>query len=190
MKYVAMPFLYDDPDPRFRKVETRGPLTIYENTAALPRAWLVSSVIMVDDPGRTAQVLQSPEFDPRTTAVVAGKFFPRTGDGGGAVTWKVRGTDRIELTVDAKADSLLVLSDTHYPGWEATVDGVPAPVLRANLAFRAVSVPSGTHQVVMRFRPSSARYGILGTALSIAAVLGLYGWKRFKSPKGGGILPT
>ncbi|RPH47849.1 MAG: hypothetical protein EHM91_05180 [Planctomycetota bacterium] len=190
MKYISMPFRYDDPDPRFRKVETRGPLTIYENTAALPRAWLVSRAVPVGTPDQAAQVLHSPDFDPRTTVVLEEKEIPRTADGGGAVTWKVRETDRLELTADAKADSLLVLSDTHYPGWEATVDGVPAPVLRANLAFRAVAVPAGTHQVAMRFRPASVRYGLIGTSLSIAAVLGLYGWKRFKSRKAGGILPT
>jgi uncharacterized membrane protein YfhO len=63
----------------------------------------------------------------------------------------------------------VVLADTFTPDWTATVDGRSAPVWRANVAFRAVPVPAGRHEVVMRYRPPSALWGMALTAAGIAA---------------------
>ena len=105
------------------------------------------------------------------------------------MTWKSRESDRSEVTVDAKSETVLVVSETEYPGWEAEVDGAPAAILRANLAFRAVAVPAGTHQVTMRFRPASSRNGLLLTALSVVGVLAFCGRRKKTAPEAGrGIL--
>ncbi len=123
-------------------------------------------------------MLQSKDLDPRTTVVLQTSELPRTAEGGGGVTWTWRDSDRIELSVDAKADSIVVVSDTDYPGWEATVDGVATPILRANLAFRAVALPAGKHQVTMRFRPRPARAGLIVSTLSIVGLLAFCGRRK------------
>jgi uncharacterized membrane protein YfhO len=66
----------------------------------------------------------------------------------------------------------LVLTDTHYPGWQATVDGAPAEILVANHAFRAVVLGAGQHIVEFIYRPLSFR---LGAWLTLAATLLLVG---------------
>jgi len=60
---------------------------------------------------------------------------------------------RIEITVEAPAPGVVVLHDIYYPGWTATIDDVPVPVLRADVLFRAVEVSSGPHRVVFKFDP-------------------------------------
>ncbi len=177
MKYFFMAWPYD-PGPRFKKVGVWGPLTVYENTAALPRAYLVGRALNAPTAKDAYAALHSPGFDPRTTVVLQATELPRSAEGGGTVTWTSRGTDRLELQVDAKADSILVVSDTDYPGWEAELDGVPTPILRANLAFRAIAVPAGSHRVVMKFRPSSARNGLLVSGISAIAVLAFCGRRK------------
>jgi hypothetical protein len=55
--------------------------------------------------------------------------------------------DTIEAAVQADAPSLVVIAQTYYHDWRAEVDGRETPLLRANLAFQAVQVPAGAHQV-------------------------------------------
>jgi uncharacterized membrane protein YfhO len=49
-------------------------------------------------------------------------------------------------------EGYLVVSDVLLPGWSATLDGKELPMLRADYAFRAVPLPAGDHEVVMRYR--------------------------------------
>jgi len=65
---------------------------------------------------------------------------------------------------------LAVLSDRWYPGWKATVNGVEAPVLRANGVFRAVPIPPGFSDVEFRFAPGSL---LLGAWISLAGLVTL-----------------
>ena len=71
----------------------------------------------------------------------------------------------------------LVLADCDAPGWRATVDGVPAPIERANMLFRAVPVLPGRHTVEMVYRPFSVKAGALTSLLGFA-VLGAFCFSR------------
>jgi hypothetical protein len=75
----------------------------------------------------------------------------------------------VELAFDAPAGGLLVLKDVYAPGWEATLDGEPAPVVRVNGLVRGVFVPAaGRHVVRFAYRPPMFVYG---AAISILTAL-------------------
>jgi hypothetical protein len=77
--------------------------------------------------------------------------------------------EEIALTAAVPPEGgLLASTERLTPGWRAFVDGSPAPALRTNYFFRAVSLPPGRHQVVWRYQP--ALFWPL-TALSCAAQL-------------------
>jgi len=80
--------------------------------------------------------------------------------------------EEIRLEVVTGRPGFLVVGDMWAPGWEAAVDGQPAPVLRAYTALRAIPVPAGAHAVVLRYRPLSFRLGVLlsGLALLLVAI--------------------
>lgn len=63
--------------------------------------------------------------------------------------------DRVEIEVFAPSAGVLVVHDTFYPGWTATIDSRPAAIMRADTLFRGVEVPAGRHLVVMQFDPLS-----------------------------------
>ena len=63
------------------------------------------------------------------------------------------GDDRVAVDVEAAGPGVLVLHDLFYPGWTATVDGVSAPLLHANLLFRGVEVGPGHHRVEFSYHP-------------------------------------
>jgi uncharacterized membrane protein YfhO len=90
-----------------------------------------------------------------------------------AIIFETFSPNEIRLRVDSPADAYLVLSEVWYPGWRATVDGEPVPVLRANHAFRAVRLQPGEHEVHLKFDPRS---WTLGLAISGLTLLVLFGW--------------
>jgi len=65
---------------------------------------------------------------------------------------------------------ILLFTDAAYPGWRALLDGAPVPILRANDIFKAVVVPSGTHQVRFEFRPWTVTVGVILSLLTLLAV--------------------
>lgn len=80
--------------------------------------------------------------------------------------------NRIALRASLSEDGFVLLNEIHYPGWEATINGRPAEILRADGIFRALWVPAGEHRIAMRFRP---RYLGWGAAISLFTVIGYLG---------------
>lgn len=94
---------------------------------------------------------------------------------GGQVEVVTYDSSRIALQVNAPAPAYLVLKEAFYPGWEATVNDRPTPILRANLLFRAVPIPAGESAVVFRFDPTLWRAALyIGGAMWMIAVLMLF----------------
>jgi uncharacterized membrane protein YfhO len=88
------------------------------------------------------------------------------------VTFEHDADTSVELRVHAARPGLVVLGDTYYPGWDATVDGRSAAIHPTNVAFRGVLVPAGTHTVRFDYRPQSVRVGGLISLLSLVAIVG------------------
>jgi len=74
--------------------------------------------------------------------------------------------EHIVVRTDSERAGFLVLTQSLYPGWQATVDGAPARLLAADTLFQAVYLPAGQHRVEFAFRPRSLP---LGEAISLAA---------------------
>ena len=156
----------------FREIPTETPVPIYENLKAAPRAFLARQAIPFSNLAELVATLESPEFDPRTTVLLEDPEAPpaQQTTQENRVQFRLDEPDEIVLEVEASASAYLVLADTFFPGWRATIDGRPTPIYRANFFARAVYVPSGKHLVTFRYRPRSFRIGAW-----IAAVLGLLG---------------
>jgi hypothetical protein len=153
---------------RFPLVYDREVL-VYENPAALPRAFAVSRWESAPDAAAARERALTAEFDPRTSAVVEGTV---AGSGhGGDVSIVEYGATRLRLNVELTGPGLIVLTDTFYPGWDARIDGRAAPIHRVNGVFRGVFVGGGRHDVTMRFRPASQFWGLALSATGLAAVL-------------------
>jgi uncharacterized membrane protein YfhO len=59
----------------------------------------------------------------------------------------------VELEAEMEGAGHVLMLDAWDPGWRASVDGEPVPMLRADVAFRAVQVPAGRHRVSLVYRP-------------------------------------
>ena len=147
-------------------------VNIYRNETPLPRAFMVHRTISATDHDDAWLSIQDPGFDPATTVVLEGgqsmDIQPERQASVGVARYD---SNALEIVVDTPAEGYLFLSDPYYPGWRAKVDGEPAPILRANYAFRAVAVPAGSHQVTMAFQPTSWFAGLGITALTLLGLV-------------------
>ncbi len=84
----------------------------------------------------------------------------------------------IEVEAEAAAPTVLVLAQNFYPGWRATVNGQPAPVLRANHAFQAIAIPAGKSTIRLDYVDWPFRFGV-GISLLTLAGCGVL-WRRAK----------
>jgi hypothetical protein len=154
---------------------------VYENRYALPRAWMTYDWTPAGDRGSALAALQRQgSVDDFRKPVIEGV----TPSGGGRepspAEFTGDGDTTVALRVNAAAPGYVILNDTFYPGWKATVDGKDAPIRAANVWFRAVPVAAGAHTIKFSYRPSSVIVGAiisLLSALLIAAGL-LIPWRR------------
>jgi hypothetical protein len=94
------------------------------------------------------------------------------------------GEMRITLAGAATKASYLIVGETWYPDWHATIDGKAAPVLRADHALLSVVLPPGAREVTLQFASAAYRRGQLVTLLAALVTLGLLTarwWPRRRS---------
>ncbi|MBI4318963.1 MAG: oligosaccharide flippase family protein, partial [Chloroflexi bacterium] len=176
VKYVLTTRSIDSPGYELAFVEG---IRIYRNRRFLPRALLVGDVLGSSSSDDALARLAAAAFDPSREAVVegwpsddAGLKLPR---GGGTElpppTIVSYTGNQVIVEVDSPQDALLVLADTYFPGWHATVDGVEATIYKVNYNFRGVPVPAGKHTVSFKYSPLSFQVGLLASLVSIAVVV-------------------
>lgn len=71
--------------------------------------------------------------------------------GVGTVLSVDRGDDELTYRLDVDRPGVFVVADTFFRGWRATANGAPLGIARANAAFKAVRVPRGRVDLVLRF---------------------------------------
>jgi hypothetical protein len=165
-------------------------LVVLENPDALPRAFFVGASEVTPSPEETWARLLDPGFDLRRTVLLheaaAVETTPIDSNSTATVTLQRYGPREIAWRVETDAPRLLVVNEIYYPaGWNAYIDGAPIPIHRADYLLRAVAVPAGTHDVVMRFEPALYTTSIWLSGVTtlfvyggVVALLGLAWFRR------------
>jgi hypothetical protein len=154
---------------------------VYENRSPLPRAFMVHEAVQVDHPDEALAYFESINLDPGQTVVLETEAGPAPlpePSTGSTATIVTETPLVIDIAVEANAAGYLVLLDTFYPGWVATIDGQLTPIHRANYVARAVFVPLGQHTVRFQYQPLAFRVGIwlalfVLTMLSVVVLMGI-----------------
>ncbi len=176
LSMVGVTNLVQDPaDPLLRAPDLRvaysGPdARVYENTGALPRAWVVGRQRLAASPELALHAVGDPDFDPRRTAVVERSVAGLGPGGGGTARIAAYEPERVEIDAVSRGPGLLILSDLYYPGWKAAVDGRDVDIERVDYLLRGVPLADGEHRVEFTYEPASWR---IGWILSLAGLAGL-----------------
>ncbi len=134
VKYVLVRTGAPLPEGKFERV--LGPvddLEVYRNNNFAPCAWWAP---------RTAD-LANLELPPQPGGAQVTRYTPTA----------------IDVQLDAPNAGYLILSETWYPGWSATVNGQAAPIEQVNGVFRAVPVPAGGQKYSCATGPPVGRGG-------------------------------
>ncbi|MBA3976504.1 MAG: hypothetical protein C0504_20040 [Candidatus Solibacter sp.] len=145
-------------------------LNVFRDPSALPRAFAVHEILHWL-PGHNAMMMNDHFKDRFGHAAFVDSPAPTVEACPGRPS-HIRILSHLPSQVRIHADmgcrGLVILSDTFFPGWKASIDGVETPILQAHGGLRAAVVPQGKHDVVMAYRPLSV---ISGAFLSLAALL-------------------
>jgi hypothetical protein len=174
----------NDSTPALNMLNTRyfilpgkeGQPMAYRNPGASGNAWFVSDFKLVENADDEIKAIRY--FRP-DSLLVADKIFS---DQLAGLTVSKDSTDSINLEnylpnklvykYSSKNKGLAVFSEIYYPkGWNAYVDGTPAPHFRANYVLRAMVLPAGSHTVEFRFEPTVYNTGETISLASSALLL-------------------
>ncbi len=170
---------------------------VYRNTRFVPRARLTANVSSVatislgELPAMARRRYDGIAPWPPTTVVEAGADTLPSGlggtDEGGSVEAIVEDHHGLSLSVTADRPAVLVVSDVagEIGAWRARIDGRSAPVWRANLAYLAVPVVPGRHEVRLDYRQPGLRAGLVIMLVALAGcAAAAWPWRSAK-PRAG-----
>ena len=148
---------------RFTPITTlSNQYTIFENKLVYPRAFLAGEYKTYNSIESFEKQFFADTFNPRQTILLPDEvgniqLATATNATASIISYK---PEEVIIQTESDASQILFLSDSFAPGWNATIDGIPTSLYRADYAFRAVSVPSGTHIVSFIYHPISYTIGM------------------------------
>ncbi len=138
-----------------------GPiLYVYENTHALPRAFLVHSVQVTTNQKASLDFLaaadenillqqatvSAPDIDAETR-----QRLTAIGPATGTVRIIARQDDYYHIEVETSADSLLIITENQRQPWQATLDNQAVETFPVYHALTGLIVPAGRHQIELEY---------------------------------------
>jgi hypothetical protein len=144
-------------------------ILIYRSKECLERALIVFDHQVEPDAATILERVSNPAFDPRRVVLleyppplarIAAPALSAGVDTSSSVRIRSYEPDLVKIDAFLPRPGYLLLLDTYFPGWTATANGEPAPILRADYNFRAVPLPPGKSTVCFSYRPQSLRIGL------------------------------
>lgn len=166
-----------EPAPGWKIVAQDRQSRLLENTNVLPRAYVPRRIDYARN-GSAVVAAMAKETDFAERAwITAPHYNPHEiHNGPGTVVTRRTGFSVYDMDVTMDLDGWVVVSESHWPGWRAYIDGRRVNTLDANHAFIGIFVPKGTHRVRLMYRPEAFTRGrniTIATALALIAFFAL-----------------
>jgi hypothetical protein len=178
---------------RYIIYNTEAPPIVNRNK--LGNAWFVHSIRTVGNADE--EIADLAGLSLRNEAIVDKRFseylkgVPIVPDTSGRILLTEYRPNDLKYVSNASSEQFAVFSEIYYDkGWQAYIDGNPAPHFRANYILRAMKIPAGNHTIEFKFHPKSYFMGEkISLASSFILVLLIAGmvwleWKKGARDKG------
>jgi hypothetical protein len=177
-------------NPSFKQVYEDNLTRIYLFKDYLPRSLFVEEALVLKDKQKILDTLKDPNFNPQNTVILEEEIPFNTqasSSPSSPYTLNIANytPNKVEISLSSQSPGFLILLDTNYPGWKATLDNQPAKIYQADYLFRAVYIPNpGNHKITFIYQPKSF---YMGAFISLFTLMGCVGttvvltWKQKKS---------
>lgn len=173
-------------DPRYFQLldeDRTWNIRTYRVTESLPRIYMSYNWKKVDPKYQIDAFVNSDlaDIDPKSiTLTSSNRPSPKFGDIG---TWQADFLENspclLRIKITTSKPGLLVLTDHHYPGWKAFVDGKESDIELVNGVLRGVFLDAGSHKIEFRYNPQTLLYGCYVSAIALLALLGITAYLFF-----------
>lgn len=176
VKYVISPKAFKADG--YNIVRKSEKVNIYENKNVLPRAFLAEKAVVIKDEKKILEKMKTKDFKPEKEVILEEDFVdmqrPESIGHRAAVNILKYDPGEVVIEADTNAPRFLVLSDTYYPGWKASVDEKPSKIYRADYILRSVYLEPGKHIVKFTYNPFSFKIGTIITLGTIGILFALW----------------
>ncbi|NJM41695.1 MAG: oligosaccharide flippase family protein [Anaerolineae bacterium] len=185
-------------------------MRVYENTRAMPRAYVMPNTSLTADRGFADEVKK---YDPRKFVISDAACQRETFDTFNCMTANANfgaepfpaaitayKNNEVWIDADVAEPGWLILTDSHFPGWRAFIRPRGAsddqerevPVFKVNGNFRAVQLSPqdstlGTVTVRFKYSPLTFQLGAVASGITLAALAFLaliYGYRNWPRAQG------
>jgi hypothetical protein len=170
VRWVVKPASTGDPGAVYQDSHWK----VYENPDAYPRGWIVHKAVVESSDEAIYKRLGDPAIDLRRVAVLEAPLKTALEDNAGtteAVRFRSYEENRIAVSVTAASSGLLVLSELHYPGWRATLNGKRTEILKVDGGLRGTLVPRGQSEITLEYVPWTIYAGGVVSLLTLLGVV-------------------
>lgn len=155
-----------------------GERYVYQLHWVATRALVVWHAEYVPTRERALEVMTDSDFDPYKIVVLLGTTSQesegadwRPSVGSAEVSTISQSFNRVAFRVVSDQPGWLVIGDSYYPGWQATVNGRKTQLWQGNLAMRVVPIPAGNSDVALDFQPPMLQRGKIATLSTFMLIL-------------------
>jgi hypothetical protein len=131
-----------------------------------PRVSVLPSWTVVASPPDAVSAIGVPGFDPSRSLVLEREpgIAPAPGAQPGTATYREASPEDVRIRVETPAPSVVVVRNSYDPGWTATLDGRPVPVLSADYLLQGIAVPAGRHDIRLTYEDPDVTRGLAAGA--------------------------
>ena len=157
---------------------------LYENTRALPKAWLIKRLEKTDSWEDAVMRMNREDFNPAILAYAldAGGEY----SGNGSVSLESQTPNSLTFSVNLSEKQFVVISEMYYDeGWIAEFQGKKLPIYRVNYMLRGIELPAGKGSLHLYFDPPAYRRGLAVSWIGVIIVWILIGggWWLERKPR-------
>jgi hypothetical protein len=160
--------------PAGRVVATADDYDLVQVYGWEPRVSVVPAWTVVGAPIEALTAVQEEGFDPARLALLERDpgIVSAPDATPGTASYREIGAEDVRISVQADTPSVVVVRNSFDPGWSATVDGEPAPVLAADYLVQGIAVPAGRHEIRLTYHDDDVSHGVVAGGIVWIILLG------------------